>query len=73
MDTRWQQMKHVAFAGVLPLTDIGSDLSVIFGIFSNFTADSGAHWFGYCSIAALAVPTGARLVMVLLFSGGDEA
>ena len=72
LDTRWQQMQHVVFAGVLPLTDIGSDLSVIYGIFADYTADSGAHWFGYCSIAALAVPTGARLVGVLLIDG-DEA
>ena len=72
LDTRWQRAKHVVFAGVLPLTDIGSDLSVIFGIFSNFTADSGAHWFGYCSIAALAVPTGARVFAVLDSDGQEE-
>ena len=76
LDTRSQQMKHVAFAGVLPITDVYTDLSVIYGIFADYTADSGAHWFGYCSIAALAVPTGARLVMVLFsaVSGdGEEA
>ena len=68
LNTRWQKMQHVAFAGVLPLTDIYTDLSVIYGIFADYTADSGAHWFGYCSIAALAVPTGARLVGVLVDS-----
>ena len=56
---------------MLPLTDVGSDLSVIYGIFADYTADSGAHWFGYCSIAALVVPTGARLVMVLVSDGGE--
>ena len=72
LDTRWQKMQHVAFAGVLPLTDVYTDLSVIYGIFADYTADSGAHWFGYCSIAALAVPTGARLVMVLNNDGREE-
>ena len=72
LDTRWQQMKHVAFAGVLPLTDVYTDLSVIYGIFADYTADSGAHWFGYCSIAALAVPTGARLLTVLVGSDGEK-
>ena len=43
MDTRWRQAQHVVFAGALPLTDIGTDLLVINGIFANNTADSGAH------------------------------
>ena len=72
LDTRWQQMQHVAFAGVLPLTDVYTDLSVIYGIFADYTADSGAHWFGYCSIAALAVPTLARLFFVLVGDGDEE-
>ena len=66
LDTRWRQAKHVVFAGAMPVTDIGTDISVIYGIFDDFTADSGAHWYGYCSIASLALPTLGRLFAVVL-------
>ena len=67
LDTPFRKAKHVLFLGVLPFTDFVSDVIVAKDMFA--IADGEARWFGACTIAAIALPTLARVFIVVITPG----